>query len=143
MQTAPSRHCDLESRKQALEERRGSCCPGTAEGLLGEWRPGHSERCLSDDGRGGQDERASGGRYRRAKKLISAFTIGSEAGDDNPADELLKMNALIRSNLGINPNGLSTEEYAIAYNQAIWLESFRLKNNAELLAAMFGGKKKG
>jgi len=34
-------------------------------------------------------------------------------------------------------------EYAQAYNEAIWLEIFRLHNQAELLAAMFGGKKKG
>lgn len=32
-------------------------------------------------------------------------------------------------------------EYAEAYSEAMWLESFRLKNQAELLAAMFGGKK--
>lgn len=55
----------------------------------------------------------------------------------------MKMNALIRSNLGLNPNTLTPSEYAQAYNEAIWLESFRLKNKAELLATMFGGKKKG
>ncbi|MDD4141590.1 MAG: hypothetical protein PHR20_02190 [Bacteroidales bacterium] len=52
------------------------------------------------------------------------------------------MNALIRSNLGVNPDTLSPLEYAEAYNEAIWLEGFRLRNQAELLAAMFGGKKK-
>ena len=54
----------------------------------------------------------------------------------------MKMNALIRSNLGINPNELSIMEYAEAYNQAIWLEGFRLQNQAELIATMFGRKKK-
>lgn len=53
----------------------------------------------------------------------------------------MKMNALIRSNLGANPAELTTKEYAEAYSQAIWLEEFRLRNLAELLAAMFGGKK--
>jgi len=53
------------------------------------------------------------------------------------------MNAIIRANLGLNPSELSTKEYAEAYCQAIWLEGFRLQNQAELLAAMFGnGKKK-
>lgn len=52
------------------------------------------------------------------------------------------MNALIRSNLGIEPGTLTTMEYADAYAQAIWIEEFRLQNTAELLAAMFGGKKK-
>ena len=51
------------------------------------------------------------------------------------------MNALIRANLGLDPATLTTEEYAMAYSQAIWLEEFRLRNQAELLAAMFGGKK--
>lgn len=54
----------------------------------------------------------------------------------------MQMNALIRSNLGINPKELSVMEYAEAYNEALWLESFRLQNQAELLSAMFGGKKK-
>lgn len=53
----------------------------------------------------------------------------------------MKMSALIRANLGLNPTELSTEEFAEAYCQAIWLEEFRLRNHAELLAAMFGGKK--
>lgn len=54
----------------------------------------------------------------------------------------MKMNALIQSNLGINPRGLSEMEYAEAYSEAIWLEGFRLRNTAEMIAAMFGGKKK-
>lgn len=53
----------------------------------------------------------------------------------------MKMSALIRSNLGLDPSELTTKEYAEAYCQAIWLEEFRLRNLAELVAAMFGGKK--
>ena len=52
------------------------------------------------------------------------------------------MNALIRANLHIDPSELNEVEYAEAYAEAIWLEQFRLKNQAELLAAMFGAKKK-
>ena len=76
---------------------------------------------------------AKGG--RRAKKLIEAFTIG------DASSELMRMSALIRSNLGTAPSGMSEKEYAEAYCQAIWLEQFRLRNQAEMLAAIFGGKK--
>jgi hypothetical protein len=60
---------------------------------------------------------------------------------EDAADEMMKMNALIIANLGINPKEMDAMEYAEAYSEAMWLESFRLKNQAELLAAMFGGKK--
>jgi hypothetical protein len=53
----------------------------------------------------------------------------------------MKMNALIRSNLGINAAILTPMEFAEAYSQAIWLEQWRLQQQAELLAAMFGAKK--
>ena len=36
---------------------------------------------------------------------------------------------------------MSAKEYDEAYCQAIWLEKFRLRNQAEMLAAIFGGKK--
>ncbi len=42
----------------------------------------------------------------------------------------------------MNTEGMDAMDFAKAYNEALWLESFRLKNQAELLAAMFGGKKK-
>ncbi len=53
------------------------------------------------------------------------------------------MNALIRSNLGANPNLMNEREFAEAYCQAIWLEGFRLRNQAEMLVQIFGGEKKG
>ncbi len=52
------------------------------------------------------------------------------------------MDALIKSNLGLETKKMSPMEFAEAYCQAVWLESFRLRNQAELLSAMFGGKKK-
>ena len=55
----------------------------------------------------------------------------------------MKMDALIRANLGLEPKELDTESFAEAYCQAEWLERFRLRNQAEMIAAMFGGKKKG
>lgn len=53
----------------------------------------------------------------------------------------MRMSALIRSNLGTDPSGMTEKEYAEAYCQAIWLEQFWLRNQAEMLAAIFGGKK--
>ncbi len=128
---------------QTVEERRGARCTGTAERLLAERRHRDSERRLPYDGGCWQNERSTGRCHGWAKKLIEAFTISSKAGTNDPADELLKMNALIRANLGINPEKLTMEAYAIAYNQAIWLESFRLHNLAELVVAIFGRKEHG
>jgi hypothetical protein len=53
------------------------------------------------------------------------------------------MSALIKSNLHQDATQLTDDEFAVAYNQAIWLEGWRLRNQAELLASMFGAKKKG
>ena len=53
----------------------------------------------------------------------------------------MRMSALIRSNLGTDPSRMSEKEYAEASCQTVWLEQFRLRNQAEMLAAMFGGKK--
>lgn len=52
------------------------------------------------------------------------------------------MSALIRSNLGMDTKEMDSQQFAEAYCQAIWLEEFRLRNQAEMLVAMFGGKKK-
>jgi hypothetical protein len=50
--------------------------------------------------------------------------------------------ALIRANFNINPSNLSDEEFAQLFAEAVWLEGWRLKNQAEMLASVFGGKKK-
>lgn len=47
--------------------------------------------------------------------------------------------ALIRSNLGIDPTVGGYEDWAAHYAQALWLENWRLKKHAEMLAALFGG----
>lgn len=72
-------------------------------------------------------------RFERIKALI----IISSDSLSSPM-----MNAIIRANIGINPDELSTKGYAEAYCQAIWLEGFRLQNQAELLASMLGNGKK-
>jgi hypothetical protein len=43
--------------------------------------------------------------------------------------------------LGIDPERCSYEEWAANYAQALWLEQWRLKNEAGMIAALFGGKK--
>jgi hypothetical protein len=62
--------------------------------------------------------------------------------DSKPEDELLKGDALIRANFGVNPTELDDETWARLFAEAIWIEQFRLKNQAQLLSALWGGKKK-
>lgn len=69
------------------------------------------------------------------------MAVGKE--QSKPEDEILQGNALIRGNLGVDPDSLTYEQWAIMYNQARWLEMERLKNTAEMLAAMFGAKNGG
>ena len=40
------------------------------------------------------------------------------------------------------PEELSLEEWAEAYNEAIWLNRFHLKQQADLFASLLGVKKK-
>ena len=47
--------------------------------------------------------------------------------------------ALIRANLGIDPTKDSYEDWAANYAEALWLETWRMKNQAEMIAALFGG----
>jgi hypothetical protein len=54
----------------------------------------------------------------------------------------LKVNALIQSNLHKDPEKLDLMQYAEAAAQAIWLENWRLRQQAEMIGAMFGAKKK-
>lgn len=52
----------------------------------------------------------------------------------------MKGNALIRAYLGVDPDNLTDEKYAELFAQAIWIEKRQLKNQADLLTALFGGK---
>lgn len=53
------------------------------------------------------------------------------------SDYLLKALALIRANFHIDPKTLSDEEFGMLFSQAIWLESWRLKNLAEMVTKLF------
>ncbi|WP_165844959.1 hypothetical protein [Candidatus Ornithobacterium hominis] len=45
---------------------------------------------------------------------------------------------MIRSHFGINPEKLQITQWNKLYAQAMWLEEWRLRNQAELFKAMFG-----
>ena len=49
--------------------------------------------------------------------------------------------ALIRANFGTDPTTLSNEEWAMLFQQAVWLENFRLENTARILAKLFSPAK--
>ena len=72
----------------------------------------------------------------KAKKLIEAHLLS----EDNEKDGFEKGCALIRSNLMIDPCSGSEEDWASWYAQALWLEQFRLRNQAEMIANLFGEK---
>ncbi len=57
-------------------------------------------------------------------------------------DGFAKGCALIRANLHINTDEIETEdEWAALYGQALWLERWRNRNRAELIASLFGERK--
>lgn len=59
--------------------------------------------------------------------------------DDDREDTFAKGCALIRANLHVDADAIdSGEEWAALYAQAIWLEGWRNKNKAELIARLFG-----
>lgn len=73
-----------------------------------------------------------------AKKLVKAHSL-ADADDE---DTFAKGCALIRANLHVDARAVETEEdWAALYCQAIWLERWRNRNRAEMIAAMFGEKK--
>jgi hypothetical protein len=53
----------------------------------------------------------------------------------------LKGDALIRANFGVNPAELEYEQWAKLFAEAVWIEGWRLKNQAEMLSMLFGGRK--
>ncbi len=72
------------------------------------------------------------------KKLVGAHLLP----DDDKTGGFEKGCALIRANLGIDPERCGYEEWAASYAQALWLERWRLRNTAEMIAALFGDGKK-
>ena len=72
----------------------------------------------------------------KPKKLVEAQLLS----DDDNEDGIEKGCALIRANLGIDPMIGDYEDWARNYAQALWLERWRLKNTADMLAKMIGGE---
>lgn len=61
--------------------------------------------------------------------------------ESDDEDGFAKGCALIRANLHINADEIETEdEWAALYGQALWLERWRNRNRAELIASLFGEK---
>ncbi|WP_181871999.1 hypothetical protein [Bergeyella zoohelcum] len=46
---------------------------------------------------------------------------------------------MIRANFGLNPEELQVSQWNKHYAQAMWLEEWRLQNQAELFIKLFGG----
>lgn len=72
-----------------------------------------------------------------AKKLVEAHALA----DGDTEDTFAKGCALIRANLHMNADEIESEEdWAALYGQALWLERWRNRNRAELIASLFGEK---
>ena len=59
--------------------------------------------------------------------------------ESDDEDGFAKGCALIRANLHVDIDKIETEEeWAQLYSEAIWLERWRNRNRAELIASLFG-----
>ncbi len=56
--------------------------------------------------------------------------------EDDPG-EIAKGCALIRANFNTDPETLDDDQWAMLFQQAIWIENFRLENMAKILAKLF------
>ncbi len=56
--------------------------------------------------------------------------------EDDPG-EIAKGCALIRANFNTDPETLDDNQWAMLFQQAIWIENFRLENMAKILAKLF------
>lgn len=56
--------------------------------------------------------------------------------EDDPG-EIAKGCALIRANFHTDPETLDDDQWAMLFQQAIWIENFRLENMAKILAKLF------
>ena len=77
----------------------------------------------------------------QAKKLVEAYSLSGGAENDDPR-EIAKGCALIQANFHIDPTALSQEEWAMKFQQAVWIENFRLENTAKILARLFAPEQK-
>ncbi len=49
---------------------------------------------------------------------------------------------MIRANFHVDPGALVDEEWAMLFNQAVWIERTRLINQAKMLARLFSAQSK-
>ena len=72
----------------------------------------------------------------------SIKAVTEVAKPDEVEDGFAKGCALIRANLHVDVDNIKTEqEWAQLYCQALWLEQWRNRNHAELIASLFGDSK--
>lgn len=57
--------------------------------------------------------------------------------EENDPGEIAKGCALIRANFHMEPETLDDEKWALLFQQAVWIENFRLENMARILAKLF------
>ncbi|MCM1446429.1 MAG: hypothetical protein NC044_08500 [Prevotella sp.] len=63
--------------------------------------------------------------------------------DEDDEDTFAKGCALIRANLHVDVDEIAeAEDWAALYGEALWLERWRNKNLAELIARLFGEEKR-
>jgi hypothetical protein len=69
------------------------------------------------------------------KKRIEAHQLS----DEDDEEFVAKGCALIRAQLGINPDELDEEEWSERFGEALWLERRQIRMLAELLGRVLGG----
>lgn len=106
--------------------------------MLAGWQRGTAQGCDSVHGRSEAARPGAQQLHGVAKKLVEAHTLA----DGDQEDTFAKGCALIRANLHINADEIESEdEWAALYGQALWLERWRNRNRAELIASLFGDGK--
>lgn len=57
--------------------------------------------------------------------------------EENDPGEIAKGCALIRANFHTDPEEFDDEKWAMLFQQAVWIENYRLENTARILAKLF------
>ena len=76
---------------------------------------------------------------KKKDELQEAVALEKIEGDD-AADVYQKANAMIRHYFHLDPETLTLEKWAQLFQEAIWLNGHLLRQQAEMLAHLFGGK---
>jgi hypothetical protein len=66
------------------------------------------------------------------------LSTSADSTEPNEKEEW-KVEALIRANFGIDPDTLQASQWCKLYAQAMWLEHWRMQNQAEMFKELLGG----